>query len=93
MLDSERRLLKDDIPNKQRFIEILLNFNETTFGAATAKTLCVDLFRKIQILAVTAQYMKRNISRELRAYPLLEMLQKKAKEKLRRKLSLLLAIP
>ena len=45
---------------------------KTTFGAATAKTLCVDLFRKIQVLEVTAQYMKRNISRELRAYPLLE---------------------
>ena len=66
--ESENRLLKDDIANKQRFIEILLNFNESNIQSRHNKNISSSFIQKNANPVVTTQYMKRRISRELRMY-------------------------
>ena len=46
LLKSENRLLKDDFANKQRCIEILLNFNESKIQSRHNKTTSPSLIQK-----------------------------------------------
>ena len=46
MLESENRLLKDDIANKQRFIEILINFNESNIQSRHNKNTLPSIIQK-----------------------------------------------
>ena len=46
LLESEKRLLKDDIANKLRFIEIILNFNESNIQIRESKSTLSNLIQK-----------------------------------------------
>ena len=46
MQESEKKLLKDDIANKHEFIEILLNFDESSIQSRHNKNISSSLIQK-----------------------------------------------
>ena len=64
---SVNKLLKHDNANKQSFNESVVIFYKAIFRVAIIKALYLLSFTKVQMLAVTTQYLKRKLSKELRA--------------------------
>ena len=106
LLESANRLLKDDIANKQKFIEILLNFNENKIQSRDNKNISSSLIQKNTNTGNNNAALKNKDKPKIKNVSLIkngaialenkvatENVAKTAKENLRRKLSLLLAIP
>ena len=106
LLESANRLLKDDIANKQKFIDILLNFNENKIQSRDNKNISSSLIQKNTNTGNNNAALKNKGKPKIKNVSLIkngtialenkvatENVAKTAKENLRRKLSLLLAIP
>ena len=105
LLESENRLLKDDISNEQKFIEILLNFYKRNIQGSHNKNTSSSLIQKntnngninTVIEKKDEQRIKdlKDVKDVKDGAPVLEneIATISVKEKLRRKLLLLLAIP
>ena len=106
LLESANRLLKDDIANKQKFIDILLNFNENKIQSRDNKNISSSLIQKNTNTGNNNAALKNKDKPKIKNVSLIkngaialenkvatENVAKTAKANLRRKLSLLLAIP
>ena len=98
--------MKHDVANKQKFVEILLNFNENNIQSRHNKNTLSSLIQKNTNTSNNNTVLEKKDKQRIKntipikdGTPTLENevatenVAKNAKEKLRKKLSLLLAIP